>query len=164
MKKALIRMLILLLLGTTLVSCETLPTDSTTSPDTTNSYDNSPKQQQSPETKFLGTWVYSDKNFGETAKKLGLKGWPSDSKFELAFSFRPDGTGTFSRTTSAYGSETEEKQEFIWYYDTSYAKRVWAIMQDNTAESYTMLYENELFLTKNDQDMGMMFFAKQQQG
>ena len=162
MKKALIRMLVLLLLVATLVSCETLPTDSTTTPDTTNSYDNSPIQQQSPETKFLGTWEYSDKNFGETAKKLGLKGWPSDSKFELAFSFWPDGTGTFSRTISSNGRENEEQQEFVWYYDTSYNKRVWAVMQDNTAESYNLLYENELFLTMSDKDFGKMYFAKQQ--
>lgn len=164
MKKSIIRILIFLLLVTTLVSCETLSTDSTTPQDTTNSYDNSSKQQQSPETKFLGTWEYSDKKFGETAKKLGIKGWPSDSRYEFAFSFRPDGTGTLSRITSAYGSETEEKQEFIWYIDTSYDKRVWAIMQDNTAESYNLLYKNELFLTMNTTDLGTMFFAKKQQG
>ena len=164
MKNTLIRMLILFLLVATLVSCETLMSDGTRSSDTTSDYNNSPKQQESPDTKFIGTWVYSDKNFSETAKKLGFEGWPSDSRYEFAFSFRPDGTGTLSRITSAYGSETEEKQEFIWYYDTSYLRRVWVVIKDNTAESYNLLYENELFLTMNTTDLGTMFFAKKQIG
>jgi hypothetical protein len=164
MKTTLIRMLVLLLLVATLVSCETLMSDGIESPATTNDYNNSPEQQESPDTKFIGTWVYSDKNFSETAKKLGFEGWPSDSKLELAFSFRPDGTGTFTRTTSFGGKDTENQQEFIWYYDTSYFRQVWAIIKDNTAESYNLLYENELFLTMNTTDLGTMFFAKKQQG
>jgi hypothetical protein len=36
-------------------------------------------------------------------------------------------------------------------------------MQDNTAESYTLFYENELFLTMNDKDMGTLFFARKPQ-
>lgn len=164
MKKSIIRILIFLLLVTTLVSCETLSTDSTTPQDTTNSYDNSSKQQQSPESKFIGTWVYSDKNFYETAIKLGIEDVPVDSRFELAFSFGLDGKGTLSKIAFAYGSRNEEKQDFIWYVDASYDKRVWAIMQDNTAESYNLLYKNELFLTMNTTDLGTMFFAKKQQG
>ncbi len=161
--KQILRILVLLLLVPMLASCETLFLEEASSSGTDSKYNNSQQEKQNDEEKFLGTWVYSDKNFGETAKKLDLKGWSSDSKLELAFSFRPDNTGTFSRITSSNGMVNEEQQEFIWYYDTSYLRRVWAVMQDNTAESYTLLYENELFLTINSTDLGTMFFAKQQQ-
>jgi hypothetical protein len=162
MKKTCIQIVSLVILVAMLVSCETLALEDNASSTGTSGY--SAKQKESPEAKFLGTWVFSDKNFGETAKELGIEGLPSDLRFELAFSFRPNGTGSLSKIASAYGSETEEKQEFIWYIDTLYDNRVWAIMQDNTAETYALLYENELFLTMNDKDMGTMFFAKQQQG
>jgi len=168
MKKAHIMVVSLILIVTMLVSCETLALEDNQTSSGTSDYsakqeENPAKQEENPESKFIGTWVYSDKNFGETAQKLGLKGWPSDSRHELSFSFRPNGTGTLSRITSAYGSDTEEKQEFIWYIDTLYDKRVYAIMEDNTAENYSLLYENELFLTMNTTDLGTMFFAKKQQ-
>lgn len=162
MKKVHIQIVSLVLIVIMFASCETLALEGDESSTITSG--SFTKQEESPESKFLGTWVYSDKNFGETTKKLGIKGWPLDSRFELAFSFGLNGTGTLSRITSAYGSETEEKQEFIWYIDTSYDKRVYAVMRDNTAESYTLLYENDLFLTMNDKDLGTMFFAKKQQG
>jgi hypothetical protein len=107
--------------------------------------------------------VYSDKNVYETAIELGIKDVPVDSRFELSFSFGLDGKGTLSKIAFAYGSKNEEKQEFIWYIDTLFDNRVWAIMQDNTAERYTLFYENELFLTMKDKDMGTMFFARKQQ-
>lgn len=162
MKKAYILIVSLILIGTMLVSCETLALEDNQTSSGTSSY--SEKQEENHESKFIGTWVYSDKNFGETAQKLGLKGWPPDSRHELSFSFRPNGEGTLSRITSAYGSDTEEKQQFIWYIDMLYDKRVYAVMQENTAESYTLLYENELFLTMNTTDLGTMFFARKQQG
>ena len=162
MKKTHILIITLILFVAMFVSCETLALEGNGSSTSTNGY--SAKQKENPESKFIGTWVYSDKNFGETTKKLGIKGWPSDSRYEFSLSFGLDGTGTLSRITSAYGSETEEKQEFIWYIDTSYDKRVYAVMRDNTAESYTLLYENDLFLTMNTTDLGTMFFAKKQQG
>jgi len=161
MKKHHLLIVVLVLFIAIFVSCETLALEGNESATGTSGY--SAKQKKGPEAKFLGTWVYSDKNFGETTKKLGIKGWPSDSRYVFSFSFGPNGTGTLSRITSAYGSETEEKQEFIWYIDTLYDKRVYAVMQDNTAESYALLYENELFLTMNSTDLGTMFFAKQQQ-
>lgn len=155
-------MVTLLLLAAIFISCESLALEGNESSNGTSGY--SAKQKKDLEAKFIGTWVYSDKNFGETTKKLGIKGWPSDSRYESSFSFGSNGTGTLSRITSAYGSATEEKQEFIWYIDSSYDKRVYAVMQDNTAESYALLYENELFLTMNTNDLGTMFFAKKQQG
>ena len=161
MKKPYIRIIFLVLFVAMLVSCETLALEGNESSNGTSGY--SAKQKEKLESKFIGTWVYTDKNFGETAKKLGIKGWPSDSRFELAFSFGLDSKGTLSKITSAYGSETEEKQDFIWYIDTLFDKRVYAVMQDNTAESYTLFYENELFLTMNDKDMGTLFFARKQQ-
>ncbi len=162
MKKPYIQIIFLVLLVAMFVSCETLALEGNESSTGTSGY--SAKQKEKLESKFKGTWVYTDKNFGETAKELGLKGWPSDSRFELAFSFGLDGKGTLSVITSAYGNETEEKQDFIWYIDTVFDKRVYAVMQDNTAERYTLFYENELFLTMKDKDMGTMFFARKQQG
>jgi len=162
MKKSHIQIFLLLLLVTMFVSCETLALEGDSSSISTSGY--SAKQKENPESKFLGTWMYSDKNFYETAIKLGIKDVPLDARFELAFSFRLNGKGTMSKIASAYDSETEEKQEFIWYIDTSYDKRVYAVMQDNTAESYALLYENDLFLTMNTTDLGTMFFAKKQQG
>ena len=161
MKKPYIRIIVLVLFVAMLVSCESLALEGNESSNGTSGY--SAKQKEKLESKFIGTWVYTDKNFGETAKNLGLKGWPSDSRFELAFSFGLDSKGTLSKITSAYGSETEEKQDFIWYIDTLFDKRVYAVMQDNTAESYTLFYENELFLTMKDKDMGTLFFARKQQ-
>jgi hypothetical protein len=162
MKKPYIQIIFLVLFVAMFVSCETLALEGNESSTGTSGY--SAKQKENPEAKFLGTWVYSDKNFGETAKKLGMKGWPSDSRLELAFSFGLESKGTLSKITSAYGSETEEKQDFIWYIDTFYDNQVWAIMQDNTAERYALLYENELFLTMNDKDVGTLFLARKQQG
>ena len=162
MKKALIRMLVLLLLVATLVSCETLPTDSTTTPDTTNSYDNSPIQHQSLESKFVGTWIYTDTNFSKTASMLGEKDWPSDSKVELAFSFLSDSTGTYSVKITANDEVHEVRREFIWSCDSLYPSWVLAVMRDNTAESYNLHYENALFLSMDDKDLGKIYFVKQE--
>ena len=102
MKKTHIPIITLILFVAMLVSCETLALEGKGSSTSTNGY--SAKQKENPESKFIGTWVYSDKNFGETTKKLGIKGWPSDSRYEFSLSFGLDGTGTLSRITSAYGS------------------------------------------------------------
>jgi hypothetical protein len=160
MKKPYIQIIFLVLLVAMFVSCETLALEGNESSTGTSGY--SAKQKENPESKFIGTWVYSDKNFYETAIKLGIEDVPVDSRFELAFSFGLDGKGTLSKIAFAYGSKNEEKQDFVWYIDTFYDNQVWAIMQDNTAERYTLLYENELFLTMNDKDAGTLFFARKQ--
>jgi len=162
MKKALIQMLVLLILVATLVSCETLSTDSTTSPDTTNSYDTPPKQQQSLESKFMDTWVYIDTNFSKSASMLGFEDWPSDSKVELAFSFLSDSAGTYSVKITANDEVQEVQREFIWSCDSLYPSWVLAVMRDNTAESYNLYYENALFLSMDDKDLGKIYFVKQE--
>jgi len=161
MKKNSIWMFVLLMLITTIVSCESLFMDETKLTDTVNS--DFLRDEQNPEAKFWGTWIYSDKNYGQAANERG-EDIPPDLKIEIAFIFRTDGTGTYSIKASNNDIVNEEQQEFIWYIDTSYDKRVYAVMRDNTAESYTLLYENELFLTMNTTDVGTMFFAKKQQG
>ena len=160
MKKPCIRIIFLVLFVAMLASCETLALEGSES--STGTSGHSAKQKENPESKFIGTWVYSDKNFYETAIKLGIEDVPEDSRLELAFSFGLDGKGTLSKIAFAYGSKNEEKQDFIWYVDASYENRVYTVMQDNTAESYALLYENELFLTMNDKDAGTLFFAKKQ--
>lgn len=161
MKKPHIQIVVFILLVGLFVSCETLALEGDES--SSSIIGNSAKQKESPEAKFLGIWVFSDKNFGMTTKELGIEGWPSDLSFKLAFSFGPNSTGTLSIIAAAYGTEIEEEREFFWYVDSIYNKLVNVVMKDNTAESYALLYENELFLTMNDKDIGTLFFAKKQQ-
>lgn len=162
MKKAIIRMLVLLLLVGTFISCETLSDDKTKLPIASNSDFNSPKQLESFVTKFIGTWVYSDKNFSRTASILGEEDWPTDLKVEIAFSFRSDATGTFSVKYTSNDIQHEEQQEFIWSCDSLFPSWVLVVMRDNTADSYNLYYENALFLSMDDKDLGKVYFPKLQ--
>jgi hypothetical protein len=120
------------------------------------------EQPQNPEEKFLGTWIYSDTNFSETAKKMGAEDWPADVSVEYSFSFRSDATGTFSEKYFANGIVHEEQQEFLWSLDSISPRWILVVMQDNTATNFKLLYESALFLSMNDMDLGTMYFAKQQ--
>jgi hypothetical protein len=158
MKKVLIRMLILSLLVAMLISCETLLSDIMHSSTATDDTDTPLTQSQNPEEKFVGTWVYSDKNFSNVDEDL-----PSDLSVEFTFSFRSNATGTFSGKYFTNDIVNEEQQEFLWSCDSISSSWVLVVMQDNTATNFMLLYESVLFLSMNDPDLGKMYFAKQQE-
>jgi hypothetical protein len=162
MKTAIVRMLVFSLLVATLISCETLSTDISESPIVTDDENTHVEQSQNPEAKFLGTWIYSDKNFSETAKKMGAEDWPADVSVEYSFSFRSDATGTFTEKYFTNDIVHEEQQEFLWSLDSISPQWILVVMRENTAINFNLLYESALFLSMNDMDLGMIYFAKQQ--
>ncbi len=161
MKKTCIQIVSLVILVAMLVSCETLALEDNASSTGTSGY--SAKQKESPEAKFLGTWVYSDKNYGQAANLRG-EDLPTDLSVEYAFSFRPDATGTFFTNFHSNDIEHEEQQEFLWSLDPIASSWVIVVMRDNTAQNFSMHYVSPLFLSMNDVDLGKIFFAKKPQG
>jgi hypothetical protein len=56
----------------------------------------------------------------------------------------------------------EEQQEFLWSLDSISPQWILVVMRENTAINFNLLYESALFLSMNDMDLGMIYFAKQQ--
>ncbi len=159
MKKTFIWIFVLLLLVATIVSCESLFMDekeSTTTVDYEYLID-----EQNPEAKFLGTWIYSDKNYGQAAIERG-EDFPPDLRIEIVFTFRPGGTGTYYIKASNSDIVNEKKQEFLWSLDSTSPTWVLVVVRDNSATNFNLRYESAFFLAMNDIDLGKMYFAKQQ--
>jgi len=181
MKNHLSRIFAILLLFTLLVSCETLMsnTPSTEAATTSNAsalMDSPIEEGQSNpqeitsstqldnipphELKYLGTWKYSNKNFGAKMEEIYKEKVSMQVTFELTLTFHQDHTGVLSTVAFTTDDRFEEYKDVIWS-GSPYGYSVFVATRDNTAEHFTMSYENEIFLSMTDKDLGTMYFAKQ---
>ena len=173
-------MFAIVLLLTLLVSCETLMSntpsaepatatgntsilvDSPIEGDQSNPQEttsSNPLESISPyEQKFLGTWKYSNKNFGSKLEEILKEKVSMPVTLELTLTFHPDHTGVLSTVGFTTDDRVEEYKDVIWSGSTF---SVFVATRDNTAEHFTMSYENEIFLSTTDKNLGTMYFAKQ---
>ena len=157
MKKFSIIILSLVISVLIFTSCETLFSDNNT--ESSGSYLRSSKE--SPENKFFGTWVYTNKDYGWEAFKRG-EDLPIDMEVEFSFSFHTGGTGMHLAKyhSSAYNNDYED--EFLWSVSPISEDVVIIVMAENTSINYRMIYETSKFLIMNDRDFGRMHFVKQE--
>jgi hypothetical protein len=182
MKTHFSRMFAIVLLLTLLVSCETLMSNTpsaepATATGNTSILVDSPIEgdQSNPQEttssnplesipsydlKYLGTWTYSNKNFGSKMEEIYKEKVSMPVTFELTLTFHPDHTGVLSTVAFTTDDRFDEDTDVIWS-GSPYGGSVFVATRDNTAEHFTMWYENEIFLSMTDKDLGTMYFAKQ---
>lgn len=188
MKKRII--ISLFLLVTLLISCETLfmksdpagdtekiaryetinlgdtdgkETDLQPEPANASSY-NSSMQSIEPEEKFIGTWIYTDKNY--TRRSLSVfndYNWSSGSQVWLSFTFMQDGLGVKETLITYKGTVMVEREEFVWSLESGSTNFVRAVVIDNSADKYRFKYESSSMLSINEMVIGSFYFVKQRE-
>ncbi|MCK9524215.1 MAG: hypothetical protein M0R76_14425 [Proteobacteria bacterium] len=185
MKQPLTRIVTILLLLTLLISCESMMSNNVAFAGTTMTKSSASAQSpqmessvgevsdktkdtssasleslQSHDRRFLGTWKYSNMSFGAKLEEIFAQEMPMPVTFELSLTFFPDHTGFLTIGASTPEDTLEGPIDIVWS-SSSYSNTVLVALKNNTAVHFSIWYENEVFLSANDQNLGIMYFAKQ---